>query len=137
MIQGMFVTNGRLALQKALEARMLSHQAISYNIANVDTPGFKRVEIRFQDALKAALEERSRSGRPGWSLGREGTDPVSRVRAELVVDDAAPTRADGNNVDIDREAVNLAENAGSYLALAELLSRSFEGVRSAIRETVR
>lgn len=137
MQQGLFTTSTNLALQKAVEARHLRHQAISYNLANVSTPGFQRVDIQFEDALRAALDDVGKNPRPALSHSMEGLAPLHEMRPRLVVDKSAPMRADGSNVDVDQESVNLAENASAYLALVELLNGQFEGIRTAIRETVR
>lgn len=136
-MQGLFTTPTMLAVQKAVEGRYLRHQAISYNLANVSTPGFKRVEVHFEDALQKALAEVGDSPRPSIAAPASAYAPIHGVQPTLTIDDTPPLRADGSNVDVDQEAVNLAENSSAYLALVEILNRQYEGIRTAIRETVR
>lgn len=136
-MQGFFTTPGMMALQKGLEGLSLRYQAIAYNMANVDTPGFQRVEVQFEEALKEALAKASDI--PGTSLMPSPTffEIMEGVQPKMVVDDSPPLRLDGSNVDIDQESVALAETSGRYLALAELLSRRYDGIKMAIRESVR
>lgn len=136
-MQGFFTTPGMMALQKGLVGLSVRYQAIAYNMANVDTPGFQRVEVEFEDVLKEALNKAS--DLPGSSLmpGPNFFEIMNKVQPRMVVDDSPPLRADGSNVDIDQESVALAQTSGRYLALAELLGRRYDGIKMAIRESVR
>ena len=96
-----------LALERAIQGSSLRHQAIAQNLANVNTPGYRRQDVDFHSALQAAM--------PG------GTEAVAATPIAAAVDPAAPMRADGNSVDVDSEAANLAKNALEYEALAQVL----------------
>jgi len=128
-------------LEKALGAAGLAHEVISHNIANVETPGFKRSEVIFQERLAAALAAAQDADRNlkgavtdprHFSIGEvpspENVEPSVVVRAETSL------RPDGNNVDIDSEMVKLAENTLLYQALAQLIKTKIAGIRSAINE---
>src|SRR5207302_10853020 len=82
-------------LRAAMSGLAARQRAIANNVANVDTPGFKASEVRFEDALKAAISRGSGATVSQTSLN------AAASRGTLV--DATTTRADGNNVDIDRE----------------------------------
>ena len=85
----------------------LRHEALSENIANVNTPGYRRKDVDFHTALQNAM--------PGGSAVLAAT-PIAAA------DDAgAPMRPDGNSVDIDTESANLAQNALEYEALTQVL----------------
>ena len=96
-----------VALERAIQGSALRHQALAENIANVNTPGYRRQDVDFHSALQAAM--------PG------GTAALGAVPFSTQVDSAAPVRQDGNSVDIDVESANLAQNALEYEALAQVL----------------
>lgn len=111
-----------LGLQKGLDAESLRQRVIANNIANVNTPNFKKSTIDFESILKKAL------GRD--SIGLITSDPrhygaapsLAELRPEVRVNRATSMREDGNNVDIDEEMTNLAANSIEYQATARELS---------------
>ena len=108
-------------LGKLLDVAAIRHKVIANNIANVNTPGFRKSRVLFEDSLKRALAEGE-------------LDKVQHLRA-LVEESGAPAvRNDGNNVDIDREMVGLAVNALRHRAAGEALGFRIRGLRNAIRE---
>ncbi|HEX2086223.1 MAG TPA: flagellar basal body rod protein FlgB [Solirubrobacteraceae bacterium] len=96
-----------VALERAIQGSSLRHEALAQNLANVNTPGYRRQDVDFHSALQAAM--------PG------GRDAVASTPLAATADADAPMRADGNSVDIDAEAANLAQNALEYEALAQVL----------------
>ena len=135
MINPLFDGNKtNLVLQAALRGRGARHSAIVNNIANVDTPGYQRIEVSFEDKLKNAV----RSFDSTVNLQKR-MDSAARVRAfdgvrpMVSVDKQTPIRADGSNVSIDREMADLAFNAGRLNALTELLIRNYSKIKTAIR----
>jgi flagellar basal-body rod protein FlgB len=102
-------------------------KALADNIANVDTPGYTRKEVSFEGALTDILQQ-------------DGLHPhaeiaaIRRVVADVREDVSSPRRADGNNVDIEREMVTLAKNSLQYEATAQFLSERIKGLRNAIKE---
>jgi flagellar basal-body rod protein FlgB len=127
MIDRILVTTK--TLQKGLEGARLRHQAILQNIANVETPGYKRKIVYFEEDLREALNRQGRTCR-GTSGNR--LDAIANVRPRMDIDDESVIRADGNTVDIDAESAELAENTLRYLALLEILKRSFGGMKRAM-----
>lgn len=106
-------------LERALDAASLRHRVLSHNIANVDTPGFKRYRVDFETELARALAA--------------GQDP-DRVRPAVVRETDSTGRPDGNNVDIEAELVKLAENQIWYAALTRQISDHFARLRTVIYE---
>jgi flagellar basal-body rod protein FlgB len=96
-----------VALERAIQGAGLRQQALASNLANVNTPGYRRQDVDFHSALQAAM--------PG------GRDAVGDVPIATSVDSASPMRPDGNSVDVDTESANLAQNALEYEALAQVL----------------
>ncbi len=96
-----------IALERAIQGSSIRHEALAQNLANINTPGYRRRDVDFHSALQAAM--------PGGREALEATPIAAQV------DPAAPMRADGNSVDVDAEAANLAQNALEYEALAQVL----------------
>ncbi|MCJ7751119.1 MAG: flagellar basal body rod protein FlgB [Armatimonadetes bacterium] len=114
------------ALTGALRGCSARQRALADNIANVDTPGFIRQDLQFEEALATAVRTARRAPQRAGHV-------VSEFRVEPKRDRSLPARADGNNVDIDREMVMLARNALRYQAAGEALSARVRMLRSAIQ----
>ena len=117
-------------LAKAADASWLRNEAISNNISNVDTPGYKRQDVAFEDVLRTAL----------GSSRYETTDAkVASVRSASlsprVYTDYAnySYRLDGNNVDIDNENVMLAENQLKYQGLITSINQEFANLQAVMK----
>lgn len=103
-------------LAQLLDAASLRHRVISQNVANVNTPGYRRREVVFEADLAKALAT------PGGA---------TRAKPQVVVADG-PERVDGNTVDIDREMNDLAKNALLYQAAATIVTSRVASLRSAV-----
>lgn len=126
MIEGIFNRENYEAAKLMLDASVLRHTAIASNIANVETPGYKRVDLdpKFESQLVRLLQ----SGSP---QGLDGVQP------SLMVDSKSPSvRPDGNNVKIDSEMLSMNRNAMEFEFLAQYMNRSFKRVKTAISGTV-
>jgi flagellar basal-body rod protein FlgB len=100
------------------------------NLANLDTPGYKARTISFGDVLENELQDGSAIARtqPGH------LDGVSAAEGAREQADAAPERRDGNNVQLDRELLNLTRASGEFAAAQTALAAKFRLVRYAINE---
>ena len=117
----------------ALEGHSARHQAIINNIANVDTPGYRRVEVTFEEQLAKEIDRMRPKRKADESVvGVMEERPLGRFSPKASVDMSSPIRFDGSNVQIDREMVDLAETSGKLTQLTELLIRQQRMVRSAI-----
>jgi len=114
------------ALTEALRGCSARQRALADNIANVDTPGFIRRDLQFEEALATAIRTARRAPQRAEEI-------VSGLRIEPRSDRSVPARADGNNVDIDREMVILARNALRYQAAGEALAARVRMLRTAIQ----
>lgn len=117
-------------LDKAADASWLRNEAISNNIANVDTPGYKRQDVEFESVLKEAL------GLSRYkSMDAKVADlKMNRLNGRPYTDYAAfAYRIDGNNVDIDNENVYLAENQLRYQGLLTAIGQEFNNLQTAMQ----
>jgi flagellar basal-body rod protein FlgB len=134
-VSGFFRDMTTGALEKALDAAGLRQRVAAHNIANINTPGYKRSYVAFEDELKAALGmEKSlglRKTHPGH-LGRDRS--LATIRPRVEKDDSPGMRADGNNVDIDAEMAELAINTLMYSAAATRLNSKLSLLRYVINE---
>jgi flagellar basal-body rod protein FlgB len=133
--QGIF--SGTISLlEKTLDLRSIRHNLIISNVANMDTPNYKAFDI----VIKEELEKSMGAGKniklektvPGHLSGRE-TYP-GNVKSRDAGTQQFTMKGNGNSVDIDREMANLSENNLMYNALAQIISRKFEGLKNVIKE---
>jgi flagellar basal-body rod protein FlgB len=121
-------------LNRSLDAASLRSDIIANNIANVDTPGFKRSEVIFADNLKNAELERNQT-RLKVTNSRHiqvNTGGNSIPAPEIKTMNELAYRNDGNNVDIDVETANMTKNNLLYDALSQSISSELKLLRLAI-----
>lgn len=122
-------------LERSLDASSLRNKVISNNISNIDTPGFKRTEVSFEQTLQEALAGDTLTGRRTDERHIPiGKDNLSDVRPSLFTDKSTSMRLDGNNVDIDAEMTGLATNQIQYNALTQQINQKFGLLKYAISE---
>ena len=123
-----------LVLQAALEGYSARHRAVVHNIANVDTPGYQRLEVDFEKKLQKEIRLlKPTRETAGISIGGGAKEELERLAPEVRVDKSAPIRADGSNVSIEREMGLLYKNSAKINDLTELLIRNYSQVKAAIR----
>ena len=125
------------AARTALTGLARRQEAISANIANIDTPGYRRREVTFERSLEASL---NRTAAPPASLAR--TDPRHLAGGAggggenpntITPRTVAAARNDGNAVSIDEEMALLAETQIRFQALTQTLGRRLSTLRTVIR----
>lgn len=141
MIVGVNMLGGlsERALERAIDAAALRHETISENLANLDTPGYKRGEVRFEETLARVVGD---VDSPGLALARTQSGHLSAAGVRSI-DGVVPEkyrvtntrgRMDGNNVDVDSEMTKLAQNSLLYNSLMQVLGKRINMIRSAINE---
>lgn len=121
------------AMGQALQAANIRHRVISNNIANVNTPNFKKSEVVFEDLLAEKLFPDSKKLK--MLRTRDGHLPMPGERdvsPKIQLINSTTMRTDGNNVDIDSEMAGLAKNTIYYEAAAKQLGSHFQGLKSVI-----
>lgn len=119
--------------KKVLDLRSEKHNIISSNIANIDTPNYKSVDISFEEQLRAAADSSSGNGLKKTNDNHlpGGVRDIENIKPEINIDNT-PSGIDGNNVDIDKEVTKMAENTIMYNAVAQLVLKKFEGLKYVI-----
>lgn len=122
--------------KSALDAAWARNEAIAGNIANADTPGYKRKDVAFEEYLQEAVSARNFKGyRTNPRHIPIGTDSVNSIKPRIVQDNSNfSMRLDGNNVDIENEMALLAKNAIVYNTVIQRTSGEFRKLRNVINE---
>ena len=122
MIDALFNQTNYRATKKLLDATALRHEAIASNLANLETPGYRRVDVApsFSSELQQALKSGS-------------ADQVASLRPALALDpDAIASNRDGNTVQLETEMMHLNQNTLAHTMEAQLLTAMLMRMRLAI-----
>jgi len=98
-------------MKMGLDATELRSRTIANNIANINTPNYKRRYVTFEDSLK---------------------NEINNAKIEVKVDEDSIVREDGNNVDLENEKVNQAAASLQYNALVSLTNTKLAMTKSII-----
>ena len=127
-------------LSNALTGAGMQHQAISENIANVNTPNYARQSVSFKEALAAAQATPPDPNVLAMKTDDERQFAVGGVQSpvpfdpQIQVDRTQQMRVDGSNVDVDQEMAELSQNSGYSQTMAQLLQGQFKLIREAVTE---
>lgn len=105
-------------LEQAMRFRMARQAVLSANVANADTPGYRRVDLEFRGQLEHAAHRLARTdaSHVGPAGGGPGGDYTLRIGPR-------GTRPDKNGVELDSELIALNRNAGAFQDQAAVLAR--------------
>ena len=115
-------------LEKASVASATRHEVLSNNIANNDTPNYKRQDVSFESVLNGAIHNSSTLDEAVKNID------LSTLKPNVYTDGGSLSyRLDGNNVDIETENAYLAENQIRYYTLLDSISQEFTRLQSVIK----
>ena len=118
-------------LDKAADASWLRETAITNNLANIDTPGYKRLDVDFQSVLEKELGMSKYTSLDKKIRGLNGD--LSGLTVSTYTDsENFSYRLDGNNVDVDTENVELASEQIRYEALTSSINSQFTCMKAAM-----
>ncbi|MCL2740523.1 MAG: flagellar basal body rod protein FlgB [Oscillospiraceae bacterium] len=124
--------------ERALEATQQRGEVILHNLANGDTPGYKRKDLAFESLLSEAVRK-SQGGSfvgnrtDGRHINIGGPVDMGKVRPTVYTDHKSLSyRLDGNNVDMESEKAYEAKNTIRYNALLTFLNNEMLSIRNAI-----
>ena len=132
--QGMYKGTFQL-LERAMDLRSMKHSVVTSNIANMDTPNYKAFDVIIEEEMEktkgAAHTASVKKTHQNHLSGRNGT--AGSIQPTMEETAQTTLRKDGNTVDLDREMAKLSENNLMYDALAQVISKKFEGLKDAIK----
>lgn len=118
-------------LTKAADASWTRNEIITNNLANVDTPGYKRKDVSFQNYLLQELT----SGDSTSLRTRVNDVEIGNLNATVYTDYSELSyRLDGNNVDIDTENVEFASNQLYYQTVLDTINHQFSMLKAAMQK---
>ena len=123
MVDPIFQSDNYLLARRLLDASVLRQEAIASNIANAETPGYRRLDVSkdFASELRARIEAGDLSAK------------AQALRPSLVQDTTARSiRPDGNNVELERELLEMNRNSVDHQFLTEVVSRNIKQLKMAI-----
>jgi len=121
-------------MEKMLDVKWKRHELLSNNLANEDTPGYKRQDISFEEKLKANLNKRVMPLVTTDVSHINNRKSLADIRPTLIRQDDRSFRNDENNVDVDKEMVEFLKNSFSYNILSDQVQMNFSLLHSAINE---
>ena len=106
-------------IEAGIRAESLRQRAIANNAANLDTPGYRRLDVRFEELLDKALTS---SG---------GVD-LSEIESEIFEPKNTPVKSNGNDVSLEVEIGAMVKNTLRHKALIRVLQKKYQQIEMAI-----
>ena len=106
-------------LSKLLDLTASKNKVLANNIANVNTPGYKKSEVSFEKELLKAVESKNIS-------------KIQNIQESISLSKNKSTKKDGNNVNLDQELVTFYQMSDRHNIYLEILSKKFKGMIAAI-----
>jgi len=100
-------------LEAGIKLSWMNQQISTQNIANSETPGYKSQSLSFDSVLQEAKDSAN-------------TPEIARIDAQINTSEDTSTRADGNNVDAEKESVELYKSYAQYSMLLEKVHSEFK-----------
>jgi flagellar basal-body rod protein FlgB len=122
MIDALFNQSNYVATKKMLDATALRHEAIASNLANLETPGYKRIDVApdFGTELQRAI-------------GTDNAAAIAQIQPSVAVDtNAVAANRDGNTVQLETELMQLSQNTLAHTLETQLVTNQLMRLRLAI-----
>jgi flagellar basal-body rod protein FlgB len=122
MIEALFNQPNYMAAKKTLDAVALRQEAIATNIANLETPGYKRVDLA--PSFRTELDRAVASGDP---------QQLESIKPSLAIDaNAVANSKDGNTVSLENEMMQLSQNTMTHTLETQMVSAQLYRLKMAI-----
>jgi flagellar basal-body rod protein FlgB len=127
-------------LNNAVDGASRQQEQIANNLANVNTPNYRRSTVSFKDALAASLgtsaspDELALATDDDRQFNINGAVPPVPYDPKAQVDETTQMRVDRSNVDLDQETAQLEQNTGYQQTMAALLKNQYSWLRESIEE---
>ena len=125
-------------LHRTMDVSMLRRSVIADNIANADTPNFKRSVINFESELKRAIDSEKQTGLQAAvtdqrHIAFKKTYDYRDVGPRRVLDYLSTVDNNGNNVDLEEESMLLLQNQLNYDLMSRIVSNQFTQLNLVLR----
>lgn len=121
MIDSLFLDPNYLAAKKMLDATVLRHEAIASNLANIETPHYRRIDVNPSFAKELSQ-----------AVAAQDVAKLSNLQPSLEADmTAVASRRDGNTVELEKELMNLNQNTLAHNVETHLITNSLFRLRMA------
>jgi flagellar basal-body rod protein FlgB len=125
MSNSLFVDNAYQAAKLALDGLSMRQQSITRNLANVDTPGYQAQTVDFETAIRRALQD-AESGSFKMASPTLSAFEDASAGFKSLMRTGGSERADGNNVDIDTELMDMSVTGIQYQAISQEVSKKLQ-----------
>lgn len=119
--------NSIAMMDKSMDYLWKRQEIIADNIANIDTPGYKKKRMEFEETFRSKLKAAAGVG------NRDNVKQAIQTTGYQIIEEPYTTRADGNGVNADVEYTNLTRTALHYQYLSRAVSDNITRYRSAIK----
>ena len=106
-------------LEAGIRAEGLRQNTIASNVANIETPGYRRLDVKFEDLLAKAL-------------AASGPVDLDNLEPEIYKPGNTPVKANGNDVSMEAEVGQMVENSLRQAAYVRLLRKKFSQIEAAV-----
>lgn len=106
-------------LDAGIRAESLRQKAIANNIANLETPGYRRIDVKFEELLAKALNS-------------PGAVDLSKVEPQTHQPENTPVNSNGNDVSLESEVGQMIKNSLRYKAYIRLLNKKYNQMQLAM-----
>lgn len=127
-------------LQKSMDVSLLRRDVIANNMANAETPNFKRSEVSFESELKRVLASEGKSSfqhkliheKHFEFMANKSEKTYSDVQSRVDLDYLSTVKNNGNNVDAEEELMKSTQNEMMYSLMTEAVSHQFRSINMVI-----
>lgn len=126
-------------MQRTMDVSLTRREVIANNIANVETPNFKRTDVNFEASLARALASEKAPETLGAKMSSVNHIPFNRsvdyksVQPRFVLDYLTQSKNNGNNVDIEQETMAATQNQMMYELMTTSISNQFSRINMVLR----
>ncbi len=106
-------------LEVSIKAESLRQKAIANNVANLQTPGYRRIDVKFEELLAKALDS-------------SGTVKLSEIEPQIHQPKKTPVKSNGNDVDLETEVGEMVKNTLRHKAYIRVLQKKYQQLELAI-----
>ena len=118
-------TNSIIAIIEAgIKAEGLRQKAIANNVANLETPGYRRIDVKFEELLAKSLDS-------------SGSVDLSKLEPQIYRPRQTPVKSNGNDVSLENEVGEMIKNSLRYTTFIRLLNKKYRAIELAMNTGAR